>query len=128
MCDVLVLEANDLVREFLVEVLESEGFEVEAVQTPQEALSLMEAVPACRMLVIDIDSGVDGLNGFEVGRQARSTCMTLPVLYFSGLPSHWNDRHFDPFEDFISKPFELDAFLVKVRGLGVAPRARSDAR
>ena len=121
MCDVLVLEDDDLVREVLVEVLETEGFEVVAYATPQEALGRIESVPPCRMLATDIDLGVAGLDGFAVARQARSSHLNLPVLNLSGRPHHMNGRCLGPCEDFISKPFQVSDLLGRLYALGVVP-------
>ena len=123
MCDVLLLEDDDLVRELLVEVLETEGFEVAAFSTAQEALGRIEGLPPCRVLATDIDLGTPEYDGFRVARQARAICANLPVLYLSGRPSNWNDRDFGPCEEFLSKPFGLDAFIGKLKALGVETRA-----
>lgn len=121
MCDVVVLEDNDLLRELLVEVLEGEGFEVAAFATPHEALGRMEAVPPCRMLATDLDLGVPGLDGFKVAERVRAAHTNLPILYVSGRPALMNGRRLGAFEDFIAKPFQAEAFLKKLHALGIAP-------
>ncbi|WP_458097948.1 response regulator [Roseomonas sp. WA12] len=127
MCDVLVFEDDDLVRQFLTELLEGEGFEVAACATPQEALCRIDSVLPCRMLVTDIDLGVDGLDGFAVARRVRSARLNLPVLYFSGRPHHMNERSLGPCEDFIGKPFRVTDLLGKLHGLGIAPPGGANA-
>ncbi|WP_338665967.1 response regulator [Pararoseomonas sp. SCSIO 73927] len=121
MCDVLVLEDNDLVREFLIKVLETEGFEVAAFATPQGALGRMGSAPPCRMLATDVDLGVEGLDGFAVASKVRSSYPNLPVLYFSGRPYHFNDHPLGPCEDFLTKPFRVSDLLGKLHALGVGP-------
>lgn len=125
MCDVLVLEDDDMVRDILVEALETEGYEVAACATPQEALGRIGSVPPCRMLVTDIDLGVQGADGFEVARQVRSSRPGLPVLYLSGRPYHINGRSLGACEAFLAKPLRLSDLLGKLHALGVAPGAQA---
>ncbi|HEY8610036.1 MAG TPA: response regulator [Roseomonas sp.] len=121
-CDVVVLEDDDLVRDVLADIIEAEGFAVRAVSTSGDALAQLDSGGACSLLLTDIDLG-PGPNGFETAKVAQERHPALPVIYLTGRPAQGNHRHFGPNERFLHKPFRTRELVDAMRSLGVMPPA-----
>ena len=117
MCDVLVLEDEDLVRMVVVAMLEDNGLQVREAATPEEAIDVAEQPSGCSVLVTDIDLGVRGVNGFGVAAALRRSKPTLPVVYMSGRPWVLEEHPLTGNERALSKPFALADLLGAVQAL-----------
>ena len=101
---VLVVEDEFLIRMTLAEALGDEGFEVLEAETADDALPILQADEAIRLLLTDIQ--LPGLlNGRALARKAREQRPTLPVIYMTGRPEF--DDSQSPIDVFISKPYTL---------------------
>ena len=117
MCDVLILDDEEVVRSVLVDLLEDQGLDVRAVGSPAEALDIALMPDGCTLLLTDIDLGVREIDGFGVAERARQVRPDLPVLFISGRP--WKLAEYQATENdrVLAKPFRMSALLDAVQQL-----------
>lgn len=77
----LVVDDEATIRNFLVRVLERDGYQVQAAQDGREALHYLEATPFDLMLT---DIKMDRLDGVELLREARQRYPSLAVILLTG--------------------------------------------
>lgn len=82
---VLVVEDEFLIRLTLAEALGDEGFEVLEAENADDALPLLRADPAIRLLLTDIQLP-GALNGRGLAQKARESMPNLPIIFMSGRP------------------------------------------
>jgi DNA-binding NtrC family response regulator len=121
--DLLLVEDKDSFRRLLSQALEGSVWKVQAVADPQEALRALEA-QAFHVLVTDLR--LPGMSGLELIRRARRLHPSLRVVLMSafGEPKDIVDAMRLGADDFLPKPFDLDAFLAlldRLRALVGAP-------
>ncbi len=97
---ILVADDEPLVREFLRDLLASEGYEVAVFATGRQ---LIEAVPIFPPDAVVVDMMMPGLSGTEVLAALRRAGRAVPVILISG------HRITEPegFFAFVKKPFNL---------------------
>ena len=96
--------------------LELDGYRVSHVETGEEAL---ERVKLDRFSLIILDVMLPGMDGFAVCTQIRTTDSRIPVLMLTAR-SEEGDRVIglqSGADDYLVKPFSLDEFLLRVRGM-----------
>jgi CheY-like chemotaxis protein len=112
-------------RDLLAEVLRSEGYEVGAfadgVSWLEALAGRLDAAEACkRWHAIISDVRMPGLNGLAVLRVAKQQASRFPrvliITAFGGDEVHAEAERLGA-AAVLDKPFELDDFLAKVRGL-----------
>lgn len=113
---VLVAEDDRHTREGLVEVLESEGYDVVSAGDGRTALKLFhEATPD----FVCLDIMMPAASGYEVCKSIRSEAPDLPIIFISAKAEEL-DRLVG-FElgadDFIVKPFSVREVLARVRAV-----------
>jgi DNA-binding NtrC family response regulator len=121
--DLLLVEDKDSFRRLLSQALEGSVWQVKAVADPQEALRALEAQPF-HVLVTDLR--LPGMSGLELIRRARRLHPGLRVVLMSafGEPKDIVEAMRLGADDFLPKPFDLDAFLSlldRLRALVGAP-------
>ena len=121
--DLLLVEDKDSFRRLLSQALEDTVWKVRAVADPQEALRALEAQPF-HVLVTDLR--LPGMSGLELIRRARRLNPRLRVVLMSafGEPKDIVEARRLGADDFLPKPFDLDAFLAlldRLRALVGAP-------
>jgi DNA-binding NtrC family response regulator len=121
--DLLLVEDKDSFRRLLSQALEGTVWKVQAVADPQAALRELEARPF-HVLVTDLR--LPGMSGLELIRRARRLHPGLRVVLMSafGEPSDIVEAMRLGADDFLPKPFDLDAFLAlldRLRALVGAP-------
>ena len=77
---ILLAEDEPFVREGLVALLESEGYEVNAAKDGEEALAMFRARRPDLLL---LDVMMPGLSGYDVCRAVRAEDETLPILFLT---------------------------------------------
>jgi len=120
MTRILVIDDDDAVRENIVELLEMEGYEVEAAEDGGRGIEL--AVQRCPDLVVcDVNMpGTDGFQVFEVLSGNVETA-TLPFIFLSARAGRADVRRGMVLgaDDFITKPFArtelLDSIATRLR-------------
>jgi two-component system, OmpR family, response regulator len=111
-----VCEDDHLLRDVLRRALSDEGYAVRLTASGQEAIEAFTADPP-QLLVLDIT--LADRDGREVCAALRDRGLNLPVLFLSGRREL--DDRLSAFaagaDDYLTKPFELEELLVRVRGL-----------
>lgn len=121
--DLLLVEDKDSFRRLLTQAMEGSVWTVTAVADPQEALRALEAGPF-HVLVTDLR--LPGMSGLELIRRARRLHPGLRVVLMSafGEPKDIVEAMRLGADDFLPKPFDLEAFLAlldRMRALVGAP-------
>jgi DNA-binding NtrC family response regulator len=121
--DLLLVEDKDSFRRLLTQALQGSIWKVQAVADPQEALRHLESQPF-HVLVTDLR--LPGMSGIELIRRARRLHPGLRVVLMSafGEPKDIVEAMRLGADDFLPKPFDLDAFLAlldRLRALVGAP-------
>ena len=126
--DLLLVEDKDSFRDLLVKALAGSDWSVTAVGHPQEALERLEA-RAFPVLVTDLR--LPGFSGLELIRRAKRLRPELRAVLMSafGEPKDIVEAMKLGTDDFLPKPFDLDAFhalLARLRALAGAPPPPAD--
>jgi two-component system, OmpR family, alkaline phosphatase synthesis response regulator PhoP len=118
MSRVLVVEDEQHLAEGLRFNLEAEGYQVEIIETGEEALQrLTREDAAFNVLVLDVM--LPGQNGFAVISELRRVGQFIPTLMLTAR-GHPDDvlRGFEAgADDYLTKPFELSILIARIRGL-----------
>lgn len=111
--------------------LEAEGYQVISVGDGPKALQAIEANPQTDLVILDLM--LPGMSGYAVCEAIRAAGNDVPILILSARTlSEDRTRGFDVgANQYLSKPFELDELISRVRNLlthykrGVSPTSRS---
>ena len=115
---ILVVEDEVHLAEGLRYNLEAEGYDVECVESGEEALERLDR-PEQHFSVAILDIMLPGIDGFHVARELRARGHLVPVLMLTA-----RGRSQDVLEgfeagadDYLSKPFELGILLARLKAL-----------
>lgn len=114
--EILVVDDTPVTLSLLTDILSAEGFQVRSADTGKTALDFVAANPP-QLILLDIN--MPGMNGFEVCRRLKSKeeSKGIPLIFISGITKL--EEKVKGFElgavDFISKPFQRDELLARVR-------------
>ncbi|TML10918.1 MAG: response regulator [Actinobacteria bacterium] len=113
---VLLVEDEDVVREFVYKVLTRKGYTVHALPDPQHAIEYAEAHPAPIDLVFT-DVVLPEMNGKVMVTRLRAGHPESKVLYMSGYDDNAIVQHgfLEIDTELLQKPFTADALARKVR-------------
>ena len=105
MAHILVVDDDESIREFLLSVLEGEGYDVVATDDRQ-ALQAAHASPPA---VVLLDLLMPTLTGYEICRQLRAdpATATIPVIAMSANANLDALMAPEIFDDQLPKPFSL---------------------
>jgi putative two-component system response regulator len=115
---ILVVDDSAPQRALLADELAKEGYQLTAVQSGEDALARVAAEPPDLVL---LDVIMPGLDGYEVCRRLKSDGRTIliPVVMITSL--HAAEERIRGIEagadDFLSKPFNSQELLTRVRSL-----------
>ena len=114
---VLVVEDEIAVRCLIVEVLEELGYEIIEAADGPSGLAILQSERRIDLLVTDI--GLPGLNGRQISEAARLLRPQLKVLFMTGYAdiAVMSDGFLAEGMEMITKPFEIDALIHRVRQL-----------
>lgn len=118
MSRVLVVEDEQHLADGLRFNLEAEGYQVEVVETGEEAIQRLLPAPAPFDLVV-LDVMLPGKDGFAVMSEMRHAGQFVPTLMLTAR-GHSHDvlRGFEAgADDYLTKPFELTILIARIRGL-----------
>jgi two-component system response regulator QseB len=113
---ILVVEDDVRLSTMLDDLLSSEGYAVTTARDGQRALH--EGLTG-KFDVILLDRGLPVLDGLDVLARLRKRGVTSPVLVLSALgnPADRVEGLDRGAEDYLSKPFDIDELLARLRGL-----------
>jgi PAS domain S-box-containing protein len=113
---ILLVEDNDEVRAYTVDILRELGYEVLEVAEGDAALSLIASEPRIKLLFTDV--GLPGpLNGRQLADEARKIKSDLKVLFTTGYAQNAiiHQGRLDPDVQLIVKPFNFAGLAAKIR-------------
>lgn len=113
---ILIVEDDVFLRDGLQEMLEKEGYNVEAVSCVSEAVAAI-AGRSHNLLILDVLLP-DG-NGFDLCSSIRSSGNGIPILFLTACDDEVQIvRGLDSgADDYVTKPFKLFELLSRVRAL-----------
>jgi DNA-binding response OmpR family regulator len=115
---ILIVEDERHLADGLRFNLEAEGYEVEVVETGEEALLRLDSRAADYSVVL-LDVMLPGIDGFSVAAELRRKGIYVPVLMLTARGR--SEDILKGFEcgadDYLPKPFELEILLARIRGL-----------
>lgn len=118
MSRVLVVEDEQHLAEGLRFNLEAEGYQVELVESGEEAIETLKTTPEGFDVVI-LDVMLPGMSGFGVISELRAAGQFVPTLMLTAR-GHADDvlQGFAAgADDYLTKPFELKILIARIRGL-----------
>ena len=115
---VLVVEDQDEVRIFVVELLKGYGYQVLQAANGMEALSLAQSFSGPIHLLLT-DAVMPRMTGKELVERLKPLRPDTCVLYMSGHPDNViaHSGILDPGLDYISKPFSPEGLAAKIRAV-----------
>jgi len=113
---ILIVDDQPDILEMTALVLSGAGYEVRTTSSGAQALDHLATQP-CDLVLLDIN--MPGMDGWETLRLIRTddSLVGLPVVIFS-VKSEFRDKVIGMQEgavDYITKPFEVDQLLFRVR-------------
>lgn len=125
---VLVVEDEVYILEIVVELLEGQGYAVLSASTAAEGLRILEGDRKIDLLLTDV--GLPGrMNGRQLADAARTSRPNLLALFVTGYAENaiTGNGFLEHGMEVITKPFDLEALVDKVRSLvyGVGKKGRS---
>jgi len=126
---VLLIEDDDAVREFAMEVLKSRGWRVVEAAGPGEALAIASGGDQAFDVVVT-DVVMPGLSGGELAERLEQIRPGLPVLFVSGYADDEviGRGQLRPGRQLLSKPFTGAELAYRVEELFAAARPRPSRR
>jgi len=115
---ILVVEDETHLAQGLKYNLEAEGYKVSLVDTGTVAMKLLESDPQAYDLLI-LDLMLPGMSGYAICERLRQIDQSLPILILSARSlAEDRARGFDVgANQYLTKPFDLDELLARVRNL-----------
>ena len=78
---ILVIDDEDVIRDFLEEIFVTSGYEVDGAATGQEGIALFEAR---HYDLVFSDLGLPEMSGWDVAKVIRSKSARVPIVLLSG--------------------------------------------
>lgn len=118
--NVLVIEDDPRVADFLQRGLRAEGYAVTAVATGHDGL-LVGRTTEPDMIILD--RMLPGMDGFEVCRQLRAAGVKVPILMLTALAATEDKVEGLTLgaDDYLGKPFAFDELLARMTALARRP-------
>ncbi len=118
MSRVLIVEDERHLADGLRFNLEAEGYQVDVVETGEEALERLTSGPASFDLVV-LDVMLPGKDGFSVMSEMRHAGQFVPTLMLTarGRPQDVLHGFEAGADDYLTKPFELAILIARIRSL-----------
>src|SRR5918992_1183607 len=116
---VLLAEDDPLMRKFVSDMLQIQGYTVLEASNGVDALSLVSKYIGEGVHVLVTDLVMPGMGGKELAERIRETYPESKVLFISGYTERFvaSDNLLELGVDFLAKPFMPDALVSKIREL-----------
>jgi PAS domain S-box-containing protein len=107
---ILVIDDEDVIRDFLVEMLVSAGYEADAASAGPEGIALSEKNHYDLVLS---DLGLPEMSGWEIAKAIRSKSPSLPIVLMSGWGIQLDDVRIQEcgIDLVLSKPCQMEELL-----------------
>jgi signal transduction histidine kinase/ActR/RegA family two-component response regulator len=104
---ILVVDDEESVRELLIEILESEGYEVTMAENGEEALKHFDTKT---FKAVFTDVGMPGMSGWELARAIRERDENIPLAVVTGWGDAVSSREQETakVDWVVTKPFSID--------------------
>lgn len=114
---ILIVEDDDAVRQLMIQVLEELGYNHLVATNGRDALPILASQAPIDLLITDV--GLPFVDGRQVAERARQERPGIKVLYITGYAEKAANRgqFLGQGMEMMTKPFDLDAFGLKVRML-----------
>ena len=124
---VLIVDDDKNIRYLLGEVLQMEKFDVLTAENGENALSVIDKEHV-DLVVVDIT--MPKMDGYEFTRTVRETRADLPILMISAkqLPEDRKKGFTAGIDDYMSKPLDMEEFILHVKALLRRAGAESDRK
>jgi CheY-like chemotaxis protein len=106
----LIVDYNREVREVMAVIVDSLGYDVLTAGDAAGTLGVIGSQCGIDLLISDIVMS-DGINGFELARQARVLRQGLPILLMSGYPADSVERCNFPI---LHKPYRREQLAMHI--------------
>ena len=115
---ILVVEDEQHLANGLRFNLEAEGYQVNVVETGEEALKLLTVEPP-RFDILVLDVMLPDKDGFSVMAELRQSGQFIPTLMLTarGQPEDVLKGFAAGADDYLPKPFQLSILIARIRGL-----------
>jgi DNA-binding response OmpR family regulator len=122
--NILLVEDDPRIADFLMRGLRAEGHQVQRAANGHEGLALAQAAarqtqPADPATVLVLDLMLPGINGMEICQTLRAAGVALPILMLTAMGS-LEDRVAGlrmGADDYLCKPFEFEELLARLESL-----------
>ncbi len=116
MTKILLLEDDEVLSESLIELLESENFDITHVKNGQEAIDITYEN---RFDIFLFDVNVPLIDGFELLKSLRESGDKTPTIFLTALDDIASlAKGFEVgADDYIKKPFDFDELLIRIKAL-----------
>lgn len=117
MSNILVVEDDTRVADFLVRGLRAEGYRVELARTGPEGLEMARSAEPGVLLLLDLM--LPGLSGLELCQTLRAEGRQMPMLMLSALNNtedKVNGLRLGA-DDYLTKPFAFEELLARIEAL-----------
>lgn len=113
---ILLVDDDEIVRTTVASMLESLGYDVIAVASGAEAISVLENGPPVALLFTDIVMP-GAINGRVLAERAVEINPAIKVLFTSGYTENAivHNSRLDPGVEFLSKPYDRERLAMKLR-------------
>ena len=119
---ILVVDDDPDILEMVVQVLQTEGYEVVAARNPEEFQTAFDTSPLPHLVLLDIR--MPSRDGFGLASDVRSK-FNIPIIFMTAHDCA-KYRLYAPIagaSDYIQKPFDPDVLLAAVaKALGAEPQ------
>lgn len=114
--NILVIEDDPVITEFLITGLKYEGFKVSVSNTGEKGLKMIRQ-NIFDLLILDIM--LPDINGFDICQRVRSFGYNIPILMLT-VKKDVSDRVKglnSGADDYLTKPFSFDELIARIRAL-----------
>jgi two-component system, OmpR family, response regulator len=114
--NVLLVEDDERIIEFVRRGLEAEGYNVDVVRNGRDALPRAQS-PSCQLIILDLL--LPDIDGRDVCRQLRAASLGTPILMLTALDTLEDKVRGLRIgaDDYLAKPFAFEELVARVQAL-----------
>jgi len=114
MAKILIIDDQECMRSIMTNMLESEGFEIQAAEDGEQALDLLSKADY-DLIVSDVN--LPRMDGFQFMRKARESHPSLPAIFATGVLEETAKLGAESLgnSEVIFKPYNKEAILEAIK-------------